>query len=147
MTSEQENDFFYVCSLIEYTARKTLNKRRVIVNALGKEGIIKQLKDAPVNHCLSFEQVSDEIIEDYSIPKGNFDTITNCKYTIPSFMDIGKLYTIMIKNLASKGQKVEVLLKIFNSFISDEISNFKTGVYFENPSYLQESYKAGYLLD
>lgn len=62
-------------------------------------------------------------------------------------MDIGKLYTIMIKNLASKGQEVEILLKIFNSFISDEISNFKTGVYFENPSYLQESYKAGYLLD
>ena len=62
-------------------------------------------------------------------------------------MDIGKLYTIMIKNLASKGQEVEELLKIFNSFISDEISNFKTGVYFENPSYLQESYKAGYLLD
>lgn len=147
MTSEQKNDFFYVCSLIEFTARKTLNHRRVIVNSLGKDGIIKQLKDAGVNHCLSFEQVSDEIIEDYSIPMGNFDTITNCQYTIPSYTDIGKLYTIMIENLASEGQEVDELIKIFNSFISDEISNFKTGVYFENPSYLQESYKAGYLLD
>ncbi len=147
MTDEERNDFFYLCSLIEYTARKTLNRRRVIVNALGKEGVIKQLKDAGVNHCLSFEQVSDEIIEDYGIKMGNFDTITNCKYTVPGFMPIGKLYTIMIENLAVKGAEVEELIKIFNSFISDEISDFKTGVYFENPSYLQESYKAGYLLD
>lgn len=147
MTNEQKNDFFYVCSLIEYTARKTLNKRRVIVNALGKQGITKQLKDANVNHCLSFEQVSDELIEDYSISNGSFDTITNCKYSIPSFMDIGKLYTIMIENISIPGQEIDELIALFNSFISDEISNFKTGVYYENPSYLQESYKAGYLLD
>ncbi|KIR03367.1 hypothetical protein P261_02182 [Lachnospiraceae bacterium TWA4] len=147
MTNKEKNDYFYLCSLIEYIARKTKNKRRVIVNALGKDGIKKQLKDAQVNHCLSFEQVSDEIIEYYKIEDGDFDTIANCKYSIPSYVDIGQLYMFMIRNLAKNGDDLETLISVFNSFISDEISNFKTGVYFENLDYLQESYKAGYLLD
>lgn len=147
MTEQEKNDLFYVCSLIEYTARKTKNRRSVIVQALGKYGIRKQLKDASVNHCLSFEQVSNELIETYHIPGGDFDTITGCKYSIPGYMDIGKLYAIMIQDCAKPGEEVEELMKIFTSFISDEISDFRTGVYFENPSYLEWSYREGRLLD
>ena len=51
MTDKEKNDFFYVCSLIEFIARQTKNKRGTIVMALGKEGIEKQLYDAEVNHC------------------------------------------------------------------------------------------------
>lgn len=147
MTDKQQNDFFYVCSLIEYTARKTNNRRGAIIDALGKEGVLKQLKDAEVNHCLSFEQVSDEIIDIYGIKPGDFDTITNCKYTIPGFMDIGRLYSIMIEDCAKSGEEVNEMIKIFKSFISDEISNFKTGVYYQNPDYLEWSYREGRLLD
>ncbi len=147
MTEKERNDYFYVCSLIEFIARQTKNERRVIVAALGKAGIEKQLYDAEVNHCLSFEQVSDEIIEEYTIPNGEFDTITECKYSIPSFMDIGKLYSIMIEDCATPGKEVDELIKIFSSFISDEISDFQTDVYYQNPSYLECSYAAGYLLD
>ena len=147
MTEKERNDYFYICSLIEYIARKTKNKRGVIVQKLGKEGVEKQLYDAEVNHCLSFEQVSDELIEQYKIPEGDFDTITNCKYTIPSFMDIGKLYSIMIEHCAEPGKEVDELIKIFSSFISEKISDFKTDIYYQNPSYLECSYKAGYLLD
>ncbi|MEZ3486219.1 MAG: hypothetical protein K1W22_06400 [Lachnospiraceae bacterium] len=147
MTARERNDFFYVCSLIEYIARQTKNKRGVIINMLGKEGVEKQLYDAEVNHCLSFEQVSDEIVEKYKISDGDFDTITECKYTIPSFLDIGKLYSIMIEDCAEPGKEVDELMKIFSSFISDKISDFKSDVYYQNPSYLECSYEAGYLLD
>lgn len=147
MTEKERNDFFYVCSLIEYIARQTKNKRRVIVEALGREGIEKQLYDAEINHCLSFEQVSDELISQYKITNGDFDTITDCKYAVPSFMDIGKLYSIMIEDCAGSGEEVEELINIFSSFISDEISDFQTDVYYQNPSYLECSYRAGYLLD
>lgn len=37
MTEREKNDFFYVCSLIEFIARRTKNKRGVITQALGKE--------------------------------------------------------------------------------------------------------------
>lgn len=147
MTGKEKNDLFYVCSLIEYIARETKNRRGVIIRALGKEGIEKQLYDAEVNHCLSFEQVGDEVIEQYHIPKGDFDTITDCKYTIPSFMDIGKLYSIMIEDCAETGKEIDELMNIFSSFISDEISDFQTDLYYQNPSYLECSYKAGNLLD
>lgn len=147
MTPKQQNDFFYVCSLIEYIARKTKNKRKNIIDALGEKGIRKLLHDAEVNHCLSFEQVSDEVISQYDIAEGEFDTITNCKYLIPSATDIGRLYSIMIEDCAKPGQEVHELIQIFSSFISDKISDFKTDVYYQNPSYLECSYQAGYLLD
>ena len=105
MTEKKQNDLFYVCSLIEYVARKTKNKRGVIIDALGKDGVEKQMYDAQVNHCLSFEQVGDELIERYQIPEGNFDTITECKYAIPSFTDIGGLYSIMIEDCAESGNE------------------------------------------
>ena len=147
MSEAERNDLFYVCSLIEYTARKTTNRRRVVAEALGEEGIKKQLLDAGVNHCLSFEQVSDELIEQYHIPTGDFDTITGCKYSIPSYLDIGRLYAIMIEDCAEPGKEASELIQIFSSFISDEISNFKTGLYYETPSYLECSYQEGRLLD
>lgn len=147
MTEKQKNDFFYVCSLIEYIARQTKNKRGTIVKLLGREGIDKQLYDAEVNHCLSFEQVSNEIIQQYNISQGDFDTITGCRYRVPGFMDIGKLYCIMIEDCAEEGKETDELLKIFSSFISDKISDFQTDIYYQNPSYLECSYKAGYLLD
>lgn len=147
MTSKEKNDLFYVCSLIEFTARKTKNKRGSIINSLGREGVVKQLHDAEVNHCLSFEQISDELIEDYHISQGDFDTISNCKYLIPGYQDIGKLYSILIEKCAEAGREVDELMKIFTSFISDEISDFKTGVYYQNPSYLECSYREGYLLE
>ena len=147
MTKQEQNDYFYVCSLIEYIARQTKNKRGLVTGLLGLKGIKKLLDDAPVNHCLSFEQVSDEIIEEYKIPQGEFDTITGCQYVIPSFMDIGKLYSILIEDCAQPGNEPEELMRLFSSFISDEISDFRTGVYYQNPSYLECSYRAGYLLD
>lgn len=146
MTETYRNNLFYVCSLIEYIARKTLNKRGRIVDALGISGIQKQLQDTEVNHCLSFEQVSDEVIETYRIENGEFDTITNCEYSIPGYTDIGKLYTILIEACSEEGKEAEELEKIFKSFISDEISDFRTGLYYQNPDYLKWSYKEGYLL-
>ncbi|WP_233435124.1 DUF3990 domain-containing protein [[Ruminococcus] lactaris] len=65
-------------------------------------------------NCLSFEQVSDEVIEYYEIGSGSFDTVTNCKYSIPSYLDIGKLYSIMIEDCASEGEEIkELFLNIY----------------------------------
>lgn len=79
------------CSLIEYIASRTKNKRGAVVEALGESGVRKQLNDAQVNHYLSFEQVSDEVIEQYQIKGGDFDTITDSRYKIPGFQNIGGL--------------------------------------------------------
>lgn len=147
MTENEKNDFFYVCSLIEYIARKTKNHRGKIVQSIGEVGIEKLLKDAEVNHCLSFEQVSDEVIDYYQIKEGDFDTVSNCMYTVPGYQDIGKLYSILIEDCAEKGAEVKELMQIFCSFISDAISNFNSDLYYQNPNYLECCYKEGKILD
>lgn len=38
MTEIERNDYFYVCSLIEYIARETKNHRGYIVECIGQEG-------------------------------------------------------------------------------------------------------------
>ncbi len=48
--SRKDNDLFFTCSLIEYIARKTKNKRADVVNALGRKNIVQEF----MNICKSF---------------------------------------------------------------------------------------------
>ena len=147
MTSKDKNDLFYICSLIEFIGRKTKNRRSDIVKILSNNEIERQLKLAEVNHCLSFEQVSDEIIEYFNIKDGDFDTVTICKYNVPSVQSIGKVYQRLIMDTIGDDLNiVNKIIQVFNSFISDEISNFNSSVYYSNPDYLKHSYFQGKLL-
>lgn len=148
MTDIQKDDLFYVCSLIEFIARKSKNKRSTIVKILGKKELSRQLSLAEVNHCLSFEQVSDELIEYFNIHYGKFDSVGECKYTLPSVQSIGKVYQRLIISIISEEDNiVDVLYDVFCSYISDEISDFNSSVYYSNPDYLKWSYLEGKLLD
>ena len=50
--SWNEDDLFYVCSMIKFVARKTCNKRKNIVAKMSDKALEHQLKVAGVNHCL-----------------------------------------------------------------------------------------------
>ena len=56
----------------------------------------------PFESLVSSERCKTAIERD-EILEGNFDTITECKYAIPSFTDIGGLYGIMIEDCAELG--------------------------------------------
>lgn len=71
--------------------------------------------------------------------------IVNTRFRV--FLDIGKLYGIMIEDCVKPGEEVQESIKLFSSFISDEISNFNTDLYYQNPDYLECSYREGRLLD
>ena len=147
MNDTQKNNLFYVCSLIEFIGRKTKNRRATIVKILGKKELNRQLELADVNHCLSFEQVSDEIIEYFNIQEGDFDSVGLCKYNVPSFQAIGKEYQRLIIDVRSEQDNiVDVLYEVFQSFISDEISDFNSSVYYSTLEYLKYSYLEGKLL-
>lgn len=147
MNDNEKNDLFYVCSLIEFIGRKTKNRRSIIVDILGKKELKRQLELAEVNHCLSFEQVSDEIIEYFNIEDGDFDSVGMCKYTVPSVQSIGKDYQRLIIDVMNENSEVvDTLYKVFKSFISDEISDFNSSVYYSSPQYLKYSYLEGKLL-
>ena len=87
----KENDHFFTCSLIEYIARKTKNKRSNVVNKLGRFSLAKIYDLADVYHCDNIERVSDDFIQSAGITEGSFDNIASARYTIPSHCDIGKV--------------------------------------------------------
>ena len=148
MRKWNNDDLFYVCSMIEFVARETHNKTKDIVAKLSDKELAHQLKAAGVNHCLSFEQVCDEWIEEYGIEEGTFDNISNCKYTVPTVLSIGRVYQTLILNVMDLYENViEAIKKVYSSFISEEISNFNSNVYYSNPDYIKCSYEAGMLLD
>ncbi len=140
------NNIFFVCSMIEYVSRITQNKRGAVVRALGIEGIRKQLSDAEVNHCLTFDQVAEEWINWYNISDGDFDSVADCKYDVPDYMAIGKLYAYIVTDVQENNTVEETIMNFFSSFLSDLISNFNSDFYCQNPEYLECCYKEGKVL-
>ena len=54
MVQYNRDDLFYVCSVIEFVARKTNNSPRDVVAKLSDKALEHELRAACVNHCLSF---------------------------------------------------------------------------------------------
>ena len=105
MTAKKKDNLFYVCSLIEHIGRVTKNRRGTIVDALGESGVRKMMKDAEVNHCLSFDQVGEEVSKLYGITDGDFNPSEGSPYSIPSVQDIGRLYSIIVEDCAEEGRE------------------------------------------
>ena len=145
LSSQQKDNIFYVCSLIEFISRQTKNHRGKVVTCIGHDGIAHLLDYADVNHCLSFEQVSDETIAEYNIPDGTFDTVATCEYTVPGYLDIGRVYQMLVLNQV-ESDAAQTILDVFTSFISDAISDFNASTYYANPDYIRCSYEEGKLL-
>ena len=145
MTAKRKDDIYYVCCLIEFIARQTKNHRGAVACAIGHDGIDRLLAHAEVNHCLPFEQVADEVVTEYGIPTGDFDTVQDCRYTVPGYLDIGRVYQTLVLD-TMQDDAAQAILDVFTSFLSDEISNFNSSVYYSNPDYLRCSYLEGKLL-
>ena len=119
--NKEANDIYYVSSLIEYIARTTFNPVKDIVLTLGREELQHLLKVAEVNHTLSFEQVANEIIEDFNIHHGTFDAISKSKYKVPSHKSIGKVYRNLVMDTIDETSDFSAqLYKIMTSFITCE---------------------------
>ena len=93
---QKDNDLFFTCSLIEYIARRTKNKRRTVVDALGKASIEKIYDLADVYHSDNIDAVSDDFIEQSNLQNGDFDNIADAQYAIPTHRDNCKFYNLLI---------------------------------------------------
>ena len=131
---KKSNDMFYVCSLIDYIARKTTNRRIDIVNQLGKDNIQKLYDLADVYHSDNIDRVSDDFIELANITNGNFDNVGDCLYNIPSHWDIGKVYKRLVLGIAKERNVdvIDALFQAYNSFVSEKIDNYNSSFYYEN---------------
>lgn len=143
--SKDGNSVFFTCSLIDYIARKTFNTRQDVVNALGKTRIAKIIDLADVYHSDNIDKVADDFIRDSDIKNGNFDNVKDCKYTIPTFWDIGKVYKRLVLRIAEDENInfAEAVLKAYNSFVSPKIDDYNSSFYYDNPELIFRVYKTG----
>lgn len=141
----KENDLFFTCSLIEYIARKTKNKRSDIVNILGRTRLAKIYDLADIYHSDNIDRVSDDLIKEAAITEGTFDNIASAKYAIPSYWDIGKVYKRLILGIQKEKNMdiIEALLTAYNSFVSDKIQDFNSSFYYDAPQNILNAWLYG----
>ena len=139
--SKSQNDLFFICSLIEYIARKTKNTKSYIIEKLGKENIKKVYDLAEIYHSDNIEKVSNELIEKYKIEIGDYDIISRCKNKIPNFWELGRVYERLIIMInKNEDEYIETLMQVLSSWIIEKIDNYNSSMYYENPNYIYECF-------
>lgn len=142
---KSSNDLFFTCSLIDYIARKTKNRRRDVVNALGRVRLKKIYELADVYHSDNIDDVSDDFICQAGISERNFDNIKAAKYAIPSHWDIGKVYKRLVLGIAREKNLdiVDALICAYNSFVSEKIDDYNSSFYYDAPQNILNAYLYG----
>lgn len=142
--NKMHNDLFYLCALIEYIARQTKNRNRVIVNILGEERLKKIYRLADVYHSDNIARVADDLIQECNIENDYFD-ITNVKYKVPTHWDIAKVYKRLIINVSADNPKhyISTLITVYNSWIADKIDDYNSSFYYDSPDCIYQSYLVG----
>lgn len=139
------NALFYECSLIEYIARQTKNRRYDVVKQLG--GDIKRIYEyADVFHCEPIEKVADDFIHKDAISDGNYDNVAKCKYAVPDYWDIGEIFARLIEDCYDGENLVNGIKEVYGSWLADQILNFNSDLYYQSREYLALCYKEGRML-
>lgn len=136
---------FFTCSLIEYIARKTKNRREDVVNALGKESVAKIYNLADVYHSDNIDRVSEDFIQAAGIAEGTFDNISAARYAVPSHWDIGKVYKRLILGIVREKRMdvIDALFAAYHSFVSDKIQDFNSSFYYDAPQNILNAFLDG----
>lgn len=140
---------FYTCSLIEFIGRQQKLKRSELVQLLGKKVITRIYNYADVFHCEPIEKTADDFITNLSLPKGDFDNVASCRYTLPDYWTIGEVYERLIEDVTGEDEEriIDCLIEVYTSWIDDAISNYNSDFYYQSRDYIYECYKEGKIFE
>ncbi len=142
---KNDNNLFYVCSLIEYIARKTQNSRFDIVDQLG--GDLQRIYNyADIFHCEPIEKVADDFMQKDSIANGNTDNLENCQYSLPDYWDIGEVFARLVEDCYENTNVINGIKEVYESWLADKILNFNSDLYYQPRDYIAACYKEGKIL-
>ena len=137
---DPKNDIFYTASLLEFLARKTKKRRADIARKLGTDGIASIYQYAEVNHCLSFEQVADELIEAYHMTEGVYfpeAIFQETDSTPPPPTQIGKSYANLVCDIQSDPEQYPAsLYDVLCSKISEWMTDYRSAFYYSPRDYI-----------
>ena len=133
------NNLFYLCSLVEYIGRKRSLERKAVVNSLGIENLNRIYEQADILHCEPIEKIADEYIS-------CFDNVGSCRYSVPDHFTIGKVYQRLIEDTLTDDNLIPHIIEVYNSWVSDGISNYNTDFYYQPRAYIALCYKENRLI-
>ena len=96
-------------------------------------------------HCEVIDSVADKFIEIANIPEGSFDNVSACKYNVPDYWTIGAVYERLIEDVSDE-INAKSIITVYNSWVSDAISNYNTDFYYQPRDYIRECYLEGKVL-
>lgn len=142
---KNNNNLFYVCSLIEYIARKTTNRRYDVVKYMNND--LQRIYDyADIFHCEPIEKVADDFIQKDNIMAGSYDNLSNCRYSIPDYWDIGEVFARLIEDCYEDTNVINGTKEVYGSWLADKILNFNSDLYYQSRDYIAACYKEGKIL-
>ena len=142
---KNNNALFFTCSLIEYISRITFNRRSDTIQCLGND--VKRIYSyADVFHCEPIEKVADDFITRNTIPLGNYDNVSKCKYTVPDYWDIGEVFERLIEDCYDEKDLLLGINEVYSSWLAEKILNFNSDLYYQSREYLAACYKEGMVL-
>lgn len=148
ISDRQKDNLYYLCYVIEVLSRKTKNRRKTIVDALGRNNIEFIYKNAEVMHSEPIDAVCHEFIEKCNIKDGDYDIEVYCKDKPPRALSIGKLYSRLILSLLEEEEDlISKTMEVLSSWLVDEITNFNSSLYYSVLGYLRECYLQGEILN
>lgn len=136
---KNDSDLFFVCSLIEYIGRECKLKRREVVENLGTDVLNRIYKYAGTLHCEPIAKVANEYIKMKKIDRGEFDNVAKCRYEIPDYWIIGEVYGRLIEDVGDDNV-IKSVIFVYESWISDAISNYNTDFYYQSREYIAECF-------
>jgi len=142
---KNDYDLFFTCSLIEYIGRECHLERGEVVKCMGKEYLQRIYKYAGTLHCEPIEKVADDYIMLCNVPRGSYDNVAKCKYEVPDYWTIGDVYGRLIEDVA-KESVIDTLMEIYQSWISNVISNYNSDFFYQSREYIYKCYEANEIL-
>lgn len=137
---------FFTCSLIEFIGRETRRSRREVVSLLGERTVRQIYEYSDVLHCEVLEAVAERYIKSCRISSGGFDNVAACRYAVPTFWTMGKVFAWLIAELDGGQDVVGTLLKVYSSWIADALSDYNSDLFYQSTEYLAGCFKAGRVL-
>ena len=141
------DDVFFVCSLIERTARSLKQPNRYVANSMGVQALRETLSVANVLHSENPEAVTARLIERYRLEKGHFDVSDmNPEYCpqIPTPLDMGKVYMrLVLSTLQPDEDYAQAIIRVYNHPICQTLDNYNASGYYEPSYYITRSYYNG----
>ena len=143
---DKNNDaLFYTCSLVEFISRQTRNNRKDVIDYLG-EDLERIYEYQDVFHCEPIAKVADDFITRNSIPTGEFDNISACKYDVPGYWEIGEVFERLIEDNYAEEDVFVGIREVYSSWLAERILNFNSDLYYQSREYIAECYKAGEII-